>query len=362
MNTNNFAVIMAGGIGSRFWPMSRSTFPKQFLDILGTGETLIQQTFRRISNFCPVENILVVTNVNYKDLCIEQLKDIKESNILCEPAMRNTAPCIAYASFKINNINPEANIIVAPSDHIITNENEFTRIVNECFEVCSKNSYLLTLGIKPSRPDTGYGYIQYNEENSEFNQHIHSVKTFTEKPNIELANQFLESGDFLWNSGIFIWSARSITLGLRKHLRDLYDTFHDGIDYFNTDEEKEFINRIFPGCKSISIDYGLMEKADNVCVYPSDFGWSDLGSWGSLHSHLELDENNNGIVGDDVILYNSKNNIINTPSGKAVVIEGLEDHIVIDNDNTLLICKTENEQQIKQFVSDVKRYKGEDYV
>jgi mannose-1-phosphate guanylyltransferase len=219
MNTNNFAVIMAGGIGSRFWPMSRSTFPKQFLDILGTGETLIQQTFRRLSNFCPTENILVVTNVNYKDLCIEQLKDIKESNILCEPAMRNTAPCIAYASFKINNINPEANIIVAPSDHLITNENEFTRIVNECFEVCSKNSYLLTLGIKPSRPDTGYGYIQYNEENSDFSQHIHSVKTFTEKPNLELANQFLESGDFLWNSGIFIWSAKSITLGTKKALK-----------------------------------------------------------------------------------------------------------------------------------------------
>ena len=260
MKTNNYAVIMAGGIGSRFWPMSRSTFPKQFLDILGTGETLIQQTFRRLAKSCPAENILVVTNAKYKDLCLEQLSDILEDNILCEPSMRNTAPCIAYASFKINQKNPDANIIVAPSDHLISNEDEFTKIVADCFEVCSKNNVLLTLGIKPSRPDTGYGYIQFNEENSELHNNIHSVKTFTEKPNLELAQQFLESGDFLWNSGIFIWSAKAINLGLRKHLRDLYDRFEDGNDYYNTDEEVEFINRIFPGCKNISIDYGLMEK------------------------------------------------------------------------------------------------------
>ncbi len=362
MNTNNYAVIMAGGIGSRFWPMSRSTFPKQFLDILGTGETLIQQTFRRLAKSCPAENIFVVTNAKYKDLCLEQLSQILEDNILCEPSMRNTAPCIAYASFKINQKNPDANIIVAPSDHLISNEDEFTKIVTDCFEVCSKNNVLLTLGIKPSRPDTGYGYIQFNEENSKLHNNINSVKTFTEKPNLELAQQFLESGDFLWNSGIFIWSAKAITLGLRKHLRDLYDRFEDGINYYNTDEEEEFINRIFPGCKNISIDYGLMEKADNVFVYPSDFGWSDLGTWGSLYGHLKLDESQNGIIGDNVMIYSSKNNIINVPNDKVVVIQGLEDYIIIDNKNTLLICKKEDEQQIKQFVSDIKRDKGNEYV
>ena len=362
MNTNNYAVIMAGGIGSRFWPMSRSTFPKQFLDILGTGETLIQQTFRRLSKLCPPDNILVVTNVKYKDLCLEQLSDILEDNILCEPSMRNTAPCIAYASFKINHKNPDANIIVAPSDHLISNEDEFSKIVADCFEVCSKKNVLLTLGIKPSRPDTGYGYIQFNEENSELHNNIHSVKTFTEKPNLELAQQFLESGDFLWNSGIFIWSAKVITLGLRKHLRDLYDRFEDGNNYYNTDEEVEFINHIFPGCKNISIDYGLMEKADNVFVYPSDFGWSDLGTWGSLYGHLKLDESQNGIIGDNVMIYDSKDNIINAPNDKVVVIQGLEDYIIIDNKNTLLICKKEDEQQIKQFVSDIKRDKGDKYV
>jgi len=362
MKKNNFAVIMAGGIGSRFWPMSRSTYPKQFLDILGTGQTLIQQTFKRLSHFCPPENILVVTNTKYKSLCLEQIDGIKESQILCEPAMRNTAPCIAYASFKINQLNSNANIIVAPSDHLITDELEFSRVVEQCFEVCSTNNCLLTLGITPSRPDTGYGYIQYNQEKSNLHSSIHSVKTFTEKPNLELAKQFIESGDFLWNSGIFIWNVKSIMLSIRKHLRDLYDRFEDGKEYYNTPEEHEFIQRIFPGCKNISIDYGLMEKAENVSVFPSDFGWSDLGTWGSLYDHLTLDENQNGIIGDNVMIYDSKNNIINVSKDKIVVVQGLEDFIVIDTRDTLLICKKENEQQIKQFVSDVKRDKGESYV
>lgn len=362
MNNNNYAVIMAGGIGSRFWPMSRSTFPKQFLDILGTGETLIQQTFRRLTKSCPAENILVVTNAKYKSLCLDQLTDILEDNILCEPTMRNTAPCIAYASFKIYHKNPDANIIVAPSDHLISNEEEFTRIISECFDVCSSNDVLLTLGIKPSRPDTGYGYIQFNEQQSELHSNIHGVKTFTEKPNLDLAKQFIDSGDFLWNSGIFIWSAKAVMLGIRKYLRDLYDRFEDGKEYYNTEKEVEFINRIFPGCKNISIDYGLMEKAENVFVYPSEFGWSDLGTWGSLYGHLQLDEDKNGVIGDNVMLYDSKKNIINTPNDKVVVIQGLEDYIIIDNKNTLLICKKDDEQQIKQFVSDIKRDKGEDYV
>ena len=362
MDKNNYAVIMAGGIGSRFWPKSRSTFPKQFLDILGTGETLIQQTFRRLSKSCPNENILVVTNNKYKKLCQEQLSKIKEDNILCEPIMRNTAPCIAYASFKIFQKNQNANIIVAPSDHLISNEDEFSKIVSSCFEVTSKNNILITLGIKPSRPDTGYGYIQFNNEVLPFHQKIQSVKTFTEKPDKELANKFIKSGDFLWNSGIFIWSAKAITLSLRKHLRDLYDRFEDGNNYYNTNEEVEFINRIFPGCKNISIDYGLLEKAENVFVYPSEFGWSDLGTWGSLYDHLKLDINKNGIIGDNVMVYNSKTNIINAPNEKVVIVQGLEDYIIIDNENTLLICKKEDEQQIKRFVNDIKRNKGDEYV
>ena len=362
MNNNNYAVIMAGGIGSRFWPMSRSSYPKQFLDILGTGETLNQQTFNRLSKSCPIENILVVTNIKYKNLCLDQLDDIIEDNILCEPAMRNTAPCIAYASFKINQKNPEANIIVAPSDHLISNEDIFLKIVDDCFNVCSKNNVLLTLGIKPSSPETGYGYIQFKQESSHLHNKIHNVKTFTEKPDRELAKQFLDSGDFLWNSGIFFWSAKAITLGLRKYLRDLYDRFEDGNEYYNTNKETEFINRIFSGSKNISIDYGLMEKADNVFVYPSDFGWSDLGTWGSLYSHLSLDKNKNGIIGNNVMAYDSKKNIINVPNDKVVVIQGMEDYIIIDNKDTLLICKKEDEQQIKKFVNDIKRDKGDEYV
>ena len=238
----------------------------------------------------------------------------------------------------------------------------FLKLFQVVLRCVSKNNILITLGIKPSRPDTGYGYIQFNNEVLPFHQKIHSVKTFTEKPDKELAKQFLESGDFLWNSGIFIWSAKAITLSLRKHLRDLYDRFEDGNNYYNTNEEVEFINRIFPGCKNISIDYGLMEKADNVFVYPSEFGWSDLGTWGSLYGHLKLDESKNGIIGDNVMVYNSKNNIINAPNEKVVVIQGLEDYIIIDNKNTLLICKKEDEQQIKQFVNDIKRDKGDEYV
>lgn len=352
---------MAGGIGSRFWPMSRSTYPKQFLDILGTGETLIQQTFRRLTKVCPAENILVVTNKNYKGLCREQLSDILESNILCEPAMRNTAPCVAYAAFKIQAKNPEANMVVAPSDHLITNEDEFVRVMQDALEASKAGHNLLTLGIQPSRPDTGYGYIQYNESTLESNATIKKVKTFTEKPNQELALQFLDSGDFLWNSGIFVWKASAVILSIRKHLRDMYDLFESGNDYYNTSKEREFIDRVFPGCKNISIDYGIMEKSDNVYVFPADFGWSDLGTWGSLYTHLEMDKNNNGVIGGNVMLYNSSDNIVNVPNEKLVVLQGLDGYIVVESNDTLLICKKDDEQQIKQFVADVKRDKGDGY-
>ena len=358
MNKNNYAVIMAGGIGSRFWPMSKSSFPKQFLDILGTGETLIQQTFSRLERICPPENILIVTNTNYKNLCLEQLPNVVESNILCEPAMRNTAPCVAYAAFKIQSMNEDANMIIAASDHIILKEDEFVRVTNDCLDIVAKNDVLLTLGITPSRPDTGYGYIQFSEDNLSGYKKARKVKTFTEKPNQELALNFLDSGDFLWNSGMFIWSAKSITLAYRKHLRDMYEVFDEGKQFYNTINEKEFIDRVFPACKNISIDYGIMEKSENVYVYPADFGWSDLGTWGSLYSHLELDEYKNTIQGNNVMMYDSTDNLVKVPDDKLVVLQGLQGYIVVENEGTILVCKKEDEQKIKQFVADLKQ-KGE---
>jgi mannose-1-phosphate guanylyltransferase len=356
MNKNNYAVIMAGGIGSRFWPMSKVTFPKQFLDILGTGETLIQQTFNRLQRVCPAENILIVTNRNYKDLCLEQLPDVIESNILCEPAMRNTAPCVAYAAFKIQSINENANMIIAASDHIILKEDEFVRVANDCLKLVAKNDILLTLGITASRPDTGYGYIQFTDKKLGNHQKVKKVKTFTEKPDQDLALNFLDSGDFLWNSGMFAWSVKSITLAYRKQLRDMYDLFEEGKKFYNTSKEVEFIDRIFPGCKNISIDYAIMEKSENVYVYPADFGWSDLGTWGSLYTHLNLDKNRNAVQGNKVLLYDSANNIIKVPNNKVVVMQGMNGYIVAENEGTLLICKKENEQQIKKFIADVKEY------
>jgi len=358
MNKNNYAVIMAGGIGSRFWPMSKSSFPKQFLDILGTGETLIQQTFNRLERICPPENILIVTNTNYKNLCLEQLPNVVESNILCEPAMRNTAPCVAYAAFKIQSMNEDANMIIAASDHIILKEDEFVRVTNDCLDIVAKNDVLLTLGITPSRPDTGYGYIQFSEDNLSGSKKARKVKTFTEKPNQELALNFLDSGDFLWNSGMFIWSAKSITLAYRKHLRDMHEVFDEGKQFYNTINEKEFIDRVFPACKNISIDYGIMEKSENVYVYPADFGWSDLGTWGSLYSHLELDEYKNTIQGNNVMMYDSSDNLVKVSDDKLVVLQGLNGYIVVENEGTILVCKKEDEQKIKQFVADLKQ-KGE---
>ena len=357
MNKNNYAVIMAGGIGSRFWPMSKASLPKQFLDILGSGETLIQQTFRRLQKICPAENILIVTNKNYKNLCLEQLADVVEKNILCEPAMRNTAPCVAYAAFKIQSENPDANMVIAASDHIITKEDEFVRVMNDCLEVSANNDLLLTIGIKPSRPDTGYGYIQFTDQGLAKNKKVRKVKTFTEKPNQELALNFIDSGDFLWNSGMFVWSAKSITLAYRKYLHDMYAVFEEGKSFYNTEEEEEYIDRVFPGCKNISIDYGVMEKSDKVYVYPADFGWSDLGTWGSLYTHLELDEHQNAIQGNKVMLYNSSDNIVNVPKDKLVVLQGLSGYIVVESEGTLLVCKKEDEQQIKQFVADIKHRK-----
>ena len=355
MNNNNYAVIMAGGIGSRFWPMSKESRPKQFIDILGTGETLIQQTFRRLSKICPKENILIVTNKNYKELCLEQLKDVNKNNILCEPTMRNTAPCIAYAAFKIYSKNEDANMIVAPSDHLITNEDEFVKVVNDGMRMTAKYDILLTIGIQPSRPDTGYGYIQSSNSKLEGNPIIKKVRKFTEKPNQELALQFLDSGDFLWNSGIFIWSAKTIIKSFRKHLRNIYDIFEEGNSFYNTKKENSYIDRIFPACNNISIDYGVMEKSDSVYVSPADLGWSDLGTWSSLYTYLDLDKNQNAVQGNNVFVYDSGNNIVKIPDEKLVVLQGLNGYIIVENDGILLVCKKEDEQQIKEFVSDIRK-------
>jgi len=343
--------------------MSRTGYPKQFIDILGTGETLIQQTFNRFKKICPIENILVVTNEIYDGLVKEQLPGLPENNILLEPAMRNTAPCIAYANYKIKSVNPDACIVVAPSDHLIIKEEEFVRVILEALEAASKNDCLITLGIKPSRPDTGYGYIQYDEaQTSETNNKIRKVKTFTEKPDLELAEKFLASGDFLWNAGIFIWSLKSISKAFENYLEDVDDLFKTGIGKYNTPEEKQFIDDTYTVCRKISIDFGVMEKATNVYVLSADFGWSDLGTWRSLYDIREKDENNNVSSGENVMLYDTQNCIIRMPQDKLVVVQGLDNFIVIEDDNKLLICNKDEEQQIRQFVTDIKVDKGEKFI
>lgn len=348
---------MAGGIGSRFWPMSRTAHPKQFLDILGTGETLIQQTYNRLLHICPKENIYIVTNEMYKTLIFEQLKDLTEEQVLCEPSRKNTAPCIAYANFKIAKKNPNANIFVAPADHLILKETEFVRIVNLALDYTSKNDCLLTLGITPTRPDTGYGYIQFIEADKV----VKKVKTFTEKPDLALAKQFVESGDFAWNSGMFLWSLKSIQKAYETYLPSIYQLFNEAKDKLDTANENDAIFTIYNSCKNTSIDYGVMEKSKNVHVISADIGWSDLGTWGSIYTHLAHDENKNAVVGKNVMLYDAKNNIVNVPNKKLVVLQGLSDYIVVESDNILLVCKKEEEQKIKQFVNDIKLSKSEKY-
>lgn len=355
---------MAGGIGSRFWPVSRKEHPKQFIDILGTGTTLIQQTFKRFLKVCPKENIYIVTNADYVSMVKEQLPDITDEQILAEPSRRNTAPCVAYAAYKIKEKTEEANLIVAPSDHIILNEDVFTEQLRTALKAAGNNDWLLTLGIQPSRPDTGYGYIQFNKEpiKGRKDDGVRKVKTFTEKPNLELAKTFLESGDFLWNSGIFVWSLKTILDALEKHLPEVNSIFAEGKGKYYTPVEEQFIKEAYTVCKSISIDYGIMEKADNVYTLPSDFGWSDLGTWGSLYDIRTKDDNGNVVTGKKVMMYDTKKCIIHVPKDKLVVTQGLDDYIVVEEDNMLLICRKEDEQMIRQIVNDVKMDKGDEYV
>jgi len=354
---------MAGGVGTRFWPMSTTAHPKQFLDILGTGRTLIQQTFDRLKGLCPTENIFVVTNNTYEQLVSEQLPEMLKENILTEPSRKNTAPCIAYASYKIHKLNPKAITIVTPADHLISKVDVFVKAVKSCFLKAKNEDCLVTLGIKPSRPDTGYGYIQFIDSPAlEKDKRIFKVKTFTEKPDREMAKFFMENGDFLWNSGIFIWSTKSVINSLEKNDPELANVFKEGINFYNTDKEKEFINKAYSICKNISIDYSLLEKANNVYVRSSVIGWSDVGTWGSLYEHINHDKGNNALVGKNILQYDCNNCIVHVPKDKLVVLQGLEDCIVVESDGVLMICKKQDEQQIRNFVNDVKVQKGDKFV
>jgi mannose-1-phosphate guanylyltransferase len=359
---NRFVIIMAGGVGSRFWPLSRRETPKQFLDILGTGETLLQQTFRRFSSICPASNIFVVTNQDHKNLVTGQL-DINPENVLAEPFRRNTAPCLAYGTFRILQENPDAVITVTPADHLIKKEDEFSRVINQSIDFVRTNDALLTLGIKPDRPETGYGYIQADlKKKVDKYSALHKVKTFTEKPDINLARIFLQSGDFYWNSGIFFWNLNTILRAFEKYLPDMYMAFDEGKSLIGTMEEEGFIRRTYAECKSISIDYGIMEKADNVFVMCADIGWSDLGSWTSLYDHSAKDKRGNAIISGDIFSYDNKGNIINISDGKVAVIQGLEDFIVVEVDDVLLIVKKSEEQNIKNYLDDIKKDSGEKFL
>ncbi len=354
---------MAGGVGSRFWPMSKLNIPKQFIDILGVGKSLIRMTYDRFQQILPKENIFVVTNEMYKGLVLEQIPELSPNQIISEPSRRNTAPCIAYATYKISCMNPDACFVVSPSDHVIFKEEKFSEIIRIALENVSKNDWLMTLGIKPTRPDTGYGYIQFKENGQEgSDSRIKKVKTFTEKPNLEFAKKFMDSGDFLWNSGIFVWSAKSIINAFENYLPEISTVFGEGKDLYNTGQEDEFIRKVYLSCKNISIDYGVMEKADNVFTFSSDFEWSDLGTWGSLYDISKKDNQKNAIIGNNVLAYETSNCIVNVPKDKLVVLEGLHDYIVVESNHILLICRKLNEQQIRQIVQDVKRSKGEKYV
>jgi mannose-1-phosphate guanylyltransferase len=350
MNKNYYAILMAGGVGSRFWPVSTTEFPKQFHDMLGTGETLIQKTFSRLSKLIPIENILILTNEKYNDLVLEQLPQVSQSQVLLEPAMRNTAPCILYASLKIQKQNPDAVMVVAPSDHWIEDEAAFVNDLQQSFDFCTENNALMTLGIQPTFPNTGFGYIEYNQDATS----IKKVAQFREKPDYETAKAFLKSGNFVWNAGIFIWTVQAITAAFEKFQPVMNNLFLSGLDSFNSIDEHSFITANYALAENISIDYAILEKAQNVYLLPASFDWNDLGTWGSLHEKLDKDENNNAVINATVVLENASNNIIRTASKKLIVIDGLNDYIIVDKEDVLLIYPKGKEQDIKKIVSKIE--------
>ena len=339
---------MAGGVGSRFWPVSTTDFPKQFHDMLGSGSTLIQKTFSRLSKLIPAENILILTNERYNNLVLEQLPMVKQEQVLLEPAMRNTAPCILYASLKIQKQNPNALMVVAPSDHWIEDVDEFSRNLQQCFDFCQKENALMTLGIQPTFPNTGFGYIEFDELDT---NPIKKVNQFREKPDYETAKSFLEAGNFLWNGGIFIWSVKAITEAFEKFQPQMNALFHSGVESYNTSNEKKFIDQNYANAENISIDYAVMEKAKNVYVLPATFDWNDLGTWGQLHEKLDKDENNNGVINAKVVMENASNNIVRSDANKIIVIDGLHDYIIVDKEGILLIYPKSKEQDIKRITA-----------
>ena len=348
---------MAGGIGARFWPKSRLTRPKQFLDILGTGKSFIRHTYERFAKMVPAENFLVVTNRRYKALVLEHLPELAPEQVLCEPVGRNTAPCIAYAAYTLRRKNPDAEMIVTPADHFILDEEDFRAIIAQCAEFASEHDALMTVGIKPTRPDTGYGYIQVSDANP-----VSRVKCFTEKPDLELAQVFLRSGEFLWNSGIFVWTVRAIVAAFEKYLPEHHALFSGLERALGTEAEQNIVEMVFAECRAISIDYGIMEKADNVYVRCGDFGWSDVGTWGSVYQHARKDRYANAGPGGEVFAYDTRNSLISLPEGKIAVVSGLKDYIVVDTDDVLLICPREEEQNIKRYIDDVRYSTGDDHI
>ena len=357
MNSNRYCVIMAGGIGSRFWPMSRQSHPKQFLDMLDTGRSFIRHTYERFAKIVPSKNFIVVTNRRYKHLVKEHIPEISDEQILCEPIGRNTAPCIAYAAYTLRKANPNAEMIVTPSDHLILNEEEFYSTVESCLEFIATTPALMTIGINPTRPETAYGYIQRSNK-----KQISRVKCFTEKPNREMAEAFLECGEFLWNSGIFIWSVRDIIAAIEQHLPDHATLFSSIADDLGTEREERAIEKVFSECKAISIDYGVMERAENVYVRTGSFGWSDVGTWGAVYHQSRKDSYANASNGGVVKIYDTRNTLINIPKEKVAVVSGLKDYIVIDTEDVLMICPRHEEQSIKSFIEDVKYDTGDKHI
>lgn len=368
-NKNNYCVIMAGGIGSRFWPYSRQEKPKQFLDFFGTGRSLLQMTVDRFRPIVPIENVLIVTNVAYRDIILEQIPDMQPEQILCEPARRNTAPCIAYATAWIKakesrverQKTKDVRIVVAASDHLILEEEKFRQTIQQAFDFVGENQAICTLGMQPTRPETGYGYIQFANETkvesrktASLKDGIYPVKEFKEKPNLETAKKYLESGDYLWNSGIFIWSLRTIQEALRQHMPEVDAIFRKGEGIIGTPAEGEWIKTHFPECPNISIDYGVMEKAKNVYVLPSSFGWSDLGTWGSLYELSEKDAEGNVGLHSKAVFHEAKGNIVVLEKGKTAIVQGVNDMIIVEEKGALLICKMQEEQRIKEFVAEIK--------
>ena len=357
MSSNKYCVIMAGGIGTRFWPKSRQSMPKQFLDILGTGKSFIRHTYERFAEMVPAENFLVVTNDKYKSLVLEHIPEIGEKQVLCEPVGRNTAPCVAYAAYTLLKRNPDAEMIVTPADHLILNEDDFRAIIAECLDFASEHDALMTVGIKPTRPDTGYGYIQVSDDKP-----ISKVKCFTEKPDIELARVFLQSGEFYWNSGIFVWKVRSIVEAFEKYLPEHHALFSGVMRAIGTDAERNVVEIAFSECRAISIDYGIMEKADNVYVRCGEFGWSDVGTWGSVYQHSRKDRYANAVPEEGCYLYDTRSSIVSLPKDKIAVISGLKEYIVVDTDDVLMVCPRSEEQNIKKFIDEVKFHNGDKHI